>query len=199
MVYYNDETHSYFVNGKQVISVTGLLHFLYPDKYKGVSQQVLNNKAQYGTEIHAIIEKVNNLNIVNPLDAYSLEYSDGIMINSIVNYINLKNKYNFNVLKQELIVYNNYIAGRFDIFAEMSNRKCLMDVKTTYQLDKDYLSWQLSIYNYLNDEKAEELYAIWVPKNGECQLVKIDFKSNKEIENLIEKYYLEEKGEKIGL
>ena len=44
---------------------------------------------------------------------------------------------------------------------------CLGDVKTTYQLDKEYISWQLSIYKYLfnlinPDIEVDKLYAIWV-------------------------------------
>lgn len=200
MVNYNDKTHTYYVDGKVVPSVTQLLHFVFPNKYSGVPSDVLSRKANYGTEIHNIIENINNLNITNPLDAYSINYSDGIMINSIISYINLKNKYNFKPVKQELIVYNKYVAGRYDLFSIMNNKNCLMDIKTTYSLDKEYLSWQLSIYNYLNkNEKADELYAIWVPKNNEAQLFQINFKTDNEIINLIKEYYSKEKGEKIDL
>ena len=200
MVEFNEENHIYKVDGNIVPSVTQLLHFLFPNKYKGVPAEVLSNKANYGTEIHSLIEKVNDMNITDPLDAYSLEYSDGLMINSITNYINVKNKYKFKPIAQELMVYNKYLAGRFDLISEMNNKICLMDIKTTYILDREYLSWQLSIYNYLNKEiKAEELYAIWVPKNNDVQLIKIKFKSDKEIINLIMTYYLEEKNMRIIL
>lgn len=200
MVEFNEENHIYKVDGNIVPSVTQLLHFLFPNKYKGVPAKVLSDKASYGTEIHSLIEKVNDMNITDPLDAYSLEYSDGLMINSITNYINVKNKYKFKPIAQELMVYNKYLAGRFDLISEMNNKICLMDIKTTYILDREYLSWQLSIYNYLNKEiKAEELYAIWVPKNNDVQLIKIKFKSDKEIINLIMTYYLEEKNMKIIL
>ena len=200
MVYYNDKNHTYFVDGIQVPSVTGLLHFIYPDKYKGISSEVLSNKASYGTEVHELIEKVNNDNVINPLDAYSYKCSDPIMTESLISYINLKNKYKFKPLRQELIVYNRYVAGRFDLLSEMNQKKCLMDYKTTYSLDRDYLSWQLSIYNFLNQEdKADELYAIWVPKRKETELVQIDFKTDEEIVKLIKDYYLQEKNQVIEL
>lgn len=198
MVYYDDKNHAYYVNGIQVPSVTQMLHYLFPNKYKGVSSEVLSNKANYGTEIHNLVEKVNNLNITNPLDVLSLECSDGKMKTSIINYINIKNKYKFEVLKQELIVYNNYVAGRFDILSRMNNKKCLMDIKTTSSLDKEYLSWQLSLYDFLNQEdKAEELYAIWMPKSGDVSLHQINFKTKEEIISLITNYYHFERGEKI--
>lgn len=200
MVVFDEKNHIYYVNGKQVPSVTQILHYLFPNKYKGVSSEVLNNKANYGTEVHNLLEYVNSINITNPSDAYSLKCSDPMMINSIVSYINLKNKFRFRPLKQELIVNNDYVAGKFDLLAEMNNKICLMDYKTTYKLDKEYLSWQLSIYNYLNkNEKAEELYAIWVPKSSEVQMFEIDFKTNDEIENLIKEYYANEKGEEVTL
>lgn len=197
MVYFNEEKHIYYVNGIQVPSVTGLLHFIYPNKYKGVSSEVLSNKADYGTKMHSVLEQINNDKITDPFQAYSYECPNQ---DTVVNYINLKNKHGINPLKQELIVYNDYVAGKYDLFAEMNNKKCLMDYKTTYELDKNYLSWQLSIYNFLNQEdKAEELYAIWIPKNGNVDLVQIDFKSDEEVKKLIIDYYLQIKDKVIKL
>jgi hypothetical protein len=61
---------------------------------------------------------------------------------------------------------------------EIDGKVYLCDVKTTYTLDKAYLSWQLSVclhfFKIVNpDIKVEGLKAIWV-KNGECTLHDIE-------------------------
>lgn len=38
---YDDKTHSYFCDGKKCISVTQLIKFKFPNKYKDVDENVL--------------------------------------------------------------------------------------------------------------------------------------------------------------
>ena len=92
------------------------------------------------------------------------------------------------VIEQEKIVFNEHVAGRFDMLTKIKNEISLCDIKTTATLDKEYLSWQLSIYNYLGNIEAEKLYAIWLPKKELGKLIEIPFKTNDEIESLIKEW-----------
>ena len=58
MLKFDAEKHEYFDGEKRLISVTQLLkkHGLAPD-YSGVSDSVLNAKAERGTLIHSEIER----------------------------------------------------------------------------------------------------------------------------------------------
>lgn len=192
-VEYYDDTHTYIVDGNVVPSVTGILHYLYPNKYANVNPEVLSAKANYGTSIHEAIQYFNDHE--NEFDYYKLIEEKGLQVaTNVSRYKALKERYGFRITKQEQLVCNDKVAGRFDELGfTRLNKRALMDIKTTAILDKEYLSWQLSIYNYLNieEDKAEELYAIWMPKRGDPQFVQIDFKSDRKVENLINLYHKE--------
>ena len=81
------------------------------------------------------------------------------------------------VLEQEqMIQYEKKYAGRFDMIASIKEKICLCDIKTTVELDKEYLSWQLSYYEMAMGKEFEKLYAIWLPKKGLGELVEIERK-----------------------
>lgn len=187
MVEYIEESHTYLVDGIIVPSVTQLLQFKFPEKYKGVPETVLNSKAEYGTKIHRLIEILNDTGNFYPVIEAVNEF-DYIIANSLEQYAKIFLNNTFVPISQEDIVYNDRVAGRYDLLAKVNGDISLCDIKTTATLDKEYLSWQLSIYNYLGKLNAEKLYAIWLPKKDLGKLVEVDFKTDEEIENLIEEW-----------
>lgn len=157
-----------------------MLHLIFPDKYKNVDKKILNAKAKYGTELHNYIEQYEN-----GLITQELNY---IQEASFRQYLKLKDKYSIEVLEQEKIVnYKDIYAGRFDMTANVVTDYCLCDIKTTAELDREYLSWQLSLYEYASGKKFDKLYAIWLPKKDLGKLVEIERKSKEEIEKLLKK------------
>ena len=177
---YLDEEHIYLCNGVIVPSVSQVLHLIFPDKYKNVDKKILNAKAKYGTQLHNYIEQYEN-----GLITQELNY---IQEASFRQYLKLKDKYGIEVLEQEQIVnYKDIYAGRFDMTANVVTDYCLCDIKTTAELDREYLSWQLSLYEYASGKKFDKLYAIWLPKKDLGKLVEIERKSKEEIEKLLKK------------
>lgn len=171
---YLDEEHIYLINGVITKSVTQLLQKIFPDKYKNINPKVLNAKAKYGTEVHKYIEEYEN-----GLITQKINY---IQEASFKQYLKLKDKYNIKILEQETMVnYKNIYAGRFDMIAEVETNKCLCDIKTTAKLDKEYISWQLSLYELAYGKRFDKLYAIWLPKKDLGQLVEIKRIPKKEI------------------
>lgn len=187
MVEYIEESHTYLVDGIIVPSVTQLLQFKFPEKYKGVPESVLNSKAEYGTKVHKLIEILNSENCFKPVIEAVKEF-DYIIANSLEQYTKIFSNNKIAPISQENIVYNDRVAGRYDLLAEVNGDISLCDIKTTATLDKDYLSWQLSIYNYLGKLNVKKLYAIWLPKKDLGKLVEVEFKTDEEIENLIEEW-----------
>ena len=188
MVEYIGETHTYLVDGVIVPSVTQLLQFKFPNKYSGIPQKVLDNKAEYGTKIHKLIEIMNDSDDIYSVCSAIEECADYITASAIKQYIKLYIENDIRPIDQEQIVYNDKVAGRFDLLAKVNEKYSLCDIKTTATLDKEYLSWQLSIYNYLGDCRADKLYAIWLPKKELGKLVEVEFKTNEEIKDLIEEW-----------
>ena len=186
MIEYVDEIHTYLYDGEIIPSVSELLRFIFPNKYSNVPEHILNAKAKYGSTIHKAIEDIEKGEVISALDY--------IQQASIDQYLKLKEKNDLEVVEQEKIIhYKNKYAGRFDMIANVNNKYSLCDIKTTSELDKESLSWQLSLYAYaykdMYDEDFEKLYAIWLPKKDLGQLIEIKKKSDKEIEELIEEYY----------
>lgn len=185
MLEFIEEEHIYLYDGVIIPSVSEILHFIFPDKYKNVDLKILNKKAEYGSKVHETIECLEQNK--------TLPEIDNIQEFSINQYKRLKDKYNIKVQVQEqMINYKNDYAGRFDMIATINDELCLCDIKTTSELDKEYLSWQLSFYElaFMNmyGTKFEKLYAIWLPKKRYGELVEIKRKTLNEMLEVIRKY-----------
>ena len=125
MIDFLEEPHIYLVDGVITPSVSEILHFIFPDKYKGVDRKILNKKAQYGTTIHESIEmyeaNIKTMTIQEAFDvtiiAKELTY---IQEASLRQYLKLKNRYNIDVLEQEMMIqFEKKYAGRFDMIANV--------------------------------------------------------------------------------
>lgn len=198
MIDFLEEPHIYLVDGVITPSVSEILHFIFPEKYKNVSSYILNKKAQYGTTIHQSVEMLeNNLKTMSIEEAFNVTVQaldlNYIQEVSLHQYLKLKDKYQIEVIEQEqMIHFKNYYAGRFDMIARIKNNLCLCDIKTTAEFDEEYLSWQLSYYEMAVGKKFDKLYAIWLPKKDIGQVVEIKRKTKKELMKKL-KEFMEEK------
>lgn len=181
MVEFIEEGHIYLKDGMIIPSVSSILHFIFPDKYKDVPVSVLNKKAEYGTKVHESIEKIEQTGEIIELNVYQKI--------ALEQYLKLKIKYDMEVLEQEKIISYEYdYCGRFDMIARVGTDRCLCDIKTTSMLDREYLSWQLSFYELATGEKFDKLYAIWLTKKELGELVEIKRKPKEELLNILKKF-----------
>lgn len=174
MIEFLEKEHIYLKNGIIVPSVTQILSKIFPNKYDKVPFWKLDAKAEYGTIVHLSIEKYEKNEELPTLNTYQKI--------SLEEYKKLKEEYSIIPLEQETIVSYEYeFAGRLDMIAIVNGKKCLLDIKTTAILDKEWLSWQLSMYELAYGYDFDEFYCIWLPKGKIGKLVKIEKKSKKEI------------------
>lgn len=184
MVKFIKETHQYTVDGILVPSVSTILkETIFTDKYKDVPDFVLKRAAEFGTAVHDAIEHDDNLLLTEEQDRVYQEWK------------RLQEEENIVPLEQEQIVhFEKEYAGTFDMIANIKGEKCLVDIKTTYRLDLEYLSWQLSMYALAYGHEGK-LYAVWLPKKGKGKLVKIEPTPNEQIYELLEAYHALHKDE----
>lgn len=185
-VFYKEDTHQYFVNGKLVPSVTQLVSELFPNKYYNVPTDILERKAEYGTQIHLMIQIIEERKPKNPI-TYLKRYfgMDYIQEESIKQYLDLKKKYQIEVIECEKIVaYKDYYAGRLDIIAMVKGYKTLIDIKTTAELDKVALAWQCSLYEKALGERLR-LKCLWLPKKKLGKLEEVERIDDKMLSSLI--------------
>ncbi|HHX66874.1 MAG TPA: PD-(D/E)XK nuclease family protein [Gallicola sp.] len=190
MIEFLKEDHLYLVDGVITPSVTQILQFLFPDKYKDVPPEILAKKAEYGSILHKVIEIAEQEQMFE-IEALrqKIKGINYLIELSFKQYLKIKEKYNIDVLEQEQIVaYKDYYCGTFDMIAKVDGKKSLIDIKTTAELDIEYLSWQLSFYELAKGEQFEKLYVIWLPKKSLGELKEIPRKPKKELLRVLKEY-----------
>lgn len=184
VVEFVEDTHVYLINGVIVPSVSRLVSFaLGGQQYKGVPKSILLSKAQYGTQVHDLIQRYEEGLIKdNEIDFLTIDPMQKV---SLKQYIKLKNKYFIYPQSMEQIVhYKEKFAGRYDIF----DGEYIWDIKTTSKIHEHALEWQLGLYQLCIGKPKEYGYCIWLPKGDVGQVKQIKIKSFKECEELISKY-----------
>ncbi len=187
MIEYIDETHTYLIDGIIVPSVTQILEKVFPNKYIGVPEKVLREKADYGTHVHWLIQIIEERKPKKPL-AYLKRYCGMNFIEeeSIKQYLELKKKNKIEIMEiEKLVHYENKYCGRLDIKALVNGKRAIIDIKTTATFDEEYVSWQTSYYE-LADEPQENLYCLWLPKRHLGNLIKLKRKTKKELLKVLE-------------
>lgn len=165
-----DSTHEYILNGRKLKGITGLLHrCLFPDMYKGVSDEVLKQAAQEGSVVHEQIELYDTLGL-EPSTPEAKAYA------------RMKQELGYETVANEYIVSNgeDYASG-IDLTMHKvggaENEVELWDIKHTYNVNRSYVEWQLSIYKdffeAINpDVKVAAIKCLWLRNDKKRGLIK---------------------------
>lgn len=169
------EEHKYMLGDRELVSVTTLLQEMKisPD-YSMVDEEVLKAKADKGTLIHKEIEE------------YLKEGKVGFT-KELQSFIKWREDSGATDFKSEVMLNNDVVAGTCDLMFKCDGYNYIADIKTTSTLHKNSVSWQLSLYNYLNGCLADFGWAFHFV-NGELSLVNIPLKPKEEIEELLKCY-----------
>lgn len=156
-VIFDQDAHTYSLDNKLLQGITGMIgRQLFPNKYIGISQSIIDKAAARGSMVHEQIEL---------FDAGIIK---DVASEEIASYISIKEEYNLTTISNEYLVTDReYFASAIDIVFTNSNGIVLTDIKTTYKLDEEYVKWQLSIYAYFFELqnpklKVTELRALWL-------------------------------------
>lgn len=154
-----------------------LLRRIFPDKYAGIPQHILEAAAARGTAVH------NEIEIAEELDTEFTTHQGE-------NYRMMKEREGLKFLTSEYCVSDlEHYASKIDLVFEGESGVYLADIKTTQKFDAESVSWQLSIYAYLfglanPDIKVERLYGIWVREEF-AELIEVRRHTADEVEALI--------------
>lgn len=174
-----ESEHKYInANGKELSGITKMINSLvFPEKYNGVSDEVLAAAAERGTLIHNMCEEFAINGTVQDF-----------MPDEVANFVNLVNQHGIEFGKAEYLVSDGgqNFATMIDLLDKSKN---LYDIKTTSTLDEEYLSWQLSCEAVLFEiqnpgVEVGKLFAIWL-KNDRCELREIKRYPDEAIEALM--------------
>lgn len=185
-VIFEPKEHTYWLNGKQLQGITGVLgRRVFPDMYKGVSKEVMTRAATYGSMVHAACEDFDRVGEFTRCDEMPELFDD------LMAYVTLKqNHFLTHEASEYLVTDGEYFASAIDkVYIGKDGTYDLADIKTTSTLHKDYVSWQLSIYAYLFElqnpgKYVGKLYAIHI-KNGNAKLVEVEKKPYHLVQELL--------------
>lgn len=169
---FDKERHRYFLGVAELSGITGFLKKLvFPDKYKDIPQWILDRAASNGTLIHESIELLDG------------GFPPAEMSDELKSYQRIKKENNLTTVANEYIVTDkDHFASGIDLILTNDKEEIILaDIKTTSVLDKEYVSWQLSIYAYLFEMqnpslKADKLFVIWLrgDKSEYAEVERID-------------------------
>ena len=149
-----EENHTYTSESRQYRGITGILNkYLFPDKYRDIPEAILEKAKQRGTTCHNQMEMwINGM-------PYDIQNDEVVKMQKLLDGRIFTHS--------ELLVsdYKNF-ATKIDAVEESNEGIILWDWKTTSILDKEYLSWQLSICAYFYemnfDKKVTQLMAGYI-------------------------------------
>lgn len=198
---FQKEGHIYCVDGELAsISVTELLQQqgIAPD-YSMVKESVMENAAEIGTRIHEDLANVLTVVGYAPTTIAGENFQKWVKENGFIG-----------APEQPIAIKLNsvvIVAGTADLFGfDRDNTPIFADHKTTSKIDREYVSWQVSILDYMfrnNKEPINGRRITWKAsdkkrylcfhfdkKTGDMKVVELQPIPDEEIEELF-KCYLE--------
>lgn len=179
-VVFNEQGHTYRLGDKELMGITPVLQRrLFPDKYADIDPEILSKAAARGTAIHRYCEIYDDLGIITEDCAEVKKYA---AIREAIGLVPIAREY--------IVTDGEHYASKIDAVYEGDECGVILnDLKTTDHLDKEYVSWQLSIYAWMFERmnpgvKVEGLTATWL-RGGDGGYVNIERKDNSLVEALL--------------
>ena len=137
-----EETHQYFLDGRELPSVTTLLRPLSSSAYGTVNPSVLSAAAYRGTVVHQAIEWFNIFHIEDIMPEYKA-YFDA--------YYEWCEEVQPEILKIEYKTYHPQLmyAGTVDLLCKIKDELWLVDYKTSHTVLEDIYRVQLEAYKQM--------------------------------------------------
>lgn len=179
-ILYEDITHTYIdvESGKELSGCTIVLkRYGISPNYSAIPDSVMDNASERGSRIHKEISDYINFGTCET--EAQKEYAK-LGLDSIAS--------------EYLVSDNEHYATSIDVVLGDCS---LVDIKTTYTLHVNYLSWQLSINAYLfelqNPElKVPKLYGAYYKKGGTFSVVEVQRIPVDEVKRLLSAYLNDE-------
>lgn len=172
------ETHQYFLGKKELTSITTLLkrHGLSTDFSEVMINPIFLEEARIrGNFIHKEVEEYIKENKLP-----TIKESKQIIEWFNSNYVGKTN------IECEKIIHNSEFAGKKDLSFYIDVGNILTDIKTGRNVDINACSWQLSLYEYLENIEYTELLILHTPKGADLRIVAVPRIPKEEIERLLE-------------
>ena len=180
MIEFDEETHTYKVDGKILPSVTTITSILSNLEYKDIDKEILQKAAEKGTKIHKAIENYidwNDYELEKQYEPYMLQFKKALKLEK------------FEPIKSEFKLTDGEICGTLDNMSQLGEYRIIIDYKTTSTIHKKLLEAQFGGYKKLTDANhinIDKWYGLFLTKTG---YKFIEVKPNVEIFNKCKEIY----------
>lgn len=167
IIEFDEEKHKYFVDGVEKPSVTTILNYVTGSHYGQISEAVLRQAAQRGSDVHEACQMID----------YGCDADvDPVTAPYVEAYCQFLTDYRPKWDEVEQKHYSERgFCGTVDRMGTLNYRKCILDIKTTASPTKlNYLAYcsQLVAYSMFYEGGADyDNYILFLKKDGKYRLV----------------------------
>lgn len=185
MIEFVPDYHVYLVDGMITPSATQIIHVIMGDMYVDVPQSILDAKAEYGNNVHELIEDYALGKDIN--GRYNPHSYENIALKRFKT-LETENNITIQSCEEKMVYYhegNPLFCGTYDMVGTVEGKHAIIDIKTTYKYSPLYLSYQLTLYKMayeqMTGKKIEKVYCAWLPKKDLGQLYEVELLNEKEL------------------
>ncbi len=193
---FDAETHSYTdEGGNKIPSVSEIIRNYLGNKYEAIDPKILKKAQEKGNRVHGEIEKFLLQDVEPKKPSYEFGCFKAIFDKQFV------------ATQCEQVLYGateyGAYAGTFDILDTING--IIVDIKTNYNLDLEYVKIQLSLYAMAlrqNDVIINKAYVVHLPSEKSPalpQILEVELLSEKECEEIVRCYFAGESKPKAEL
>ena len=166
-----DDSHTYQVDGETLPGVSEIMRFISREIYGSITQYTLDNAAERGKKVHKYCENLDKLGTVEcdeDLAAYVEAYMKFMKEHTV----------EWNTIEQSAYHHDLLYAGTIDRAGIVDGKLTILDIKTSYAIQKPLVTAQLNAYADIyenNHEKiVERLTALQLMPDGTYKLHEIE-------------------------
>ena len=182
---FRSNTHQYFLDGKEIPSVSKLLEPINQQVYDQVDQSILHQAAFRGSTIHKateIIDAGGTPKVPEKWDGYIKAFEHFLKEHDV----------QWQHIEQMFASVQYGYAGTIDRIGEIDGWSCIVDIKTSYKIHEKLVIPQLTAYEMLCLEKIPpkvnyRLYILGLQNNGRYELK--EFRANRKLVKSLIKLY----------
>ena len=152
-VQFDEATHTYTLDGKELPSVTHIIRYLAVDKAKNADQNMALMARERGSAVHEATVMYDYSGEIP--DDFPAEYAP--YLEAYVQFVR-DYKPGWELIEHQMGNATLGFAGTLDRFGVIDGKLCILDIKTSYKVDIPSLSAQLTAYHdLLLNEQFERL------------------------------------------
>lgn len=160
--YYDEQTHSYYVNGELKPSVTDICEPISFRVLNALDKVLLDRARARGSRCHELFEEYLLT------DEMTLDSSDNEYIPYLNSFIEWEKTYKPKVLFTEKQLWGEDYCGTTDLVCVIDGKTLNIDYKVKSSIDKKYLSVQMEGYyrKLVQELPIDESWYLQIKKNG---------------------------------